>query len=234
MYSEIDDLIGESPKKAPRSTRIEPRRPHIGRKRNPRFVDRDEDQDTSEDLNVIKRGVSTNWLANLYDISRKTVSDKLVGCPIVGTTRNKGPLYDLTVAAGYLSARKRDIASIIKSLKEEELPLPMQRKFWQTAALRTKWETEAGDLWRTDDVLSVFSETFKTLKNSLTLWVDNVDAESPLSDRQRAFLVEAIDALAEELHEQMVDLPRRRRTVNLKEAMAPSIEKMMDGLDDEE
>lgn len=232
MYDEIDDLIGDAPPTRARPRR-EPRGPHIGRKRQPRFVDRDEDEDRSEDMHVIKKGVSVQWLANLYDVSRKTVSDKLVGCPIIGTTRNKGPLYDLRTAAGYLSARKRDIASIIKSLKEDELPLPMQRKFWQTAKLRTDWEREAGDLWRTDDVLAVFSEVFKTLKNSLTLWVDNLDSESPLSDKQRAFLVAAIDTLSEELHETMVELPSRKRTPNLKEFMAPAIERMMDGEDEE-
>lgn len=230
-YKEIRDLVGgdeDEEELPPLRPGVRPdlaiRRVHARASRMPRS---DREHDIADDLITIKDGVTITWLASLYDMARKTVESKLTGCPIKKRTASGTPLYDLTVAAGYLSGRRRDIMAALKVAKEDDLPLPLQQKFWRTKLLRNKWELDAGQLWRTDDVLDVFSEAFKAIKNSMLLWVDNLEMIGMLTKEQREFMHGQVDGLTNEIHEILMTLPRRRRTQSLRAAQEPEIEKLM-------
>ena len=240
-YREIDDLIGggEEDEEAERR-RLRRERAHaavvrVNAKPNtPAAKARAEARDRADqidsnngDLADIKNGVGVGWLANLYGVARKTVTAKLIGCPVVRRDRNGSPIYDLTVAAGYLSGRKHDVIAALKIAKEEDFPLPMQQRFWKTKILRNKWELDAGQLWGTDDVLETFSETFKAIKNAMMLWVDNVELTATLTKDQRVALLGQVDTLSNRIHETLVEMPKQRRTKSIRDFQMPEIERMM-------
>jgi len=66
-------------------------------------------------------------------------------------------------------------------------------------------------------VLEVFGETFKTLKTTMQLWVDNLDDKGDMDQRQRDRLTEMVDGLLDEMHGRLVDMPNKRRTPSSRE-----------------
>lgn len=230
----IRDLIGDDddlPEETPAPRRI--RRPELAIKdiRPKRQIHDLSDEETfdrhsTQDLNEIRDGVTVTWLATLYGIARKTVEKQLVGCPVLKRGKNGAPLYDLTIAAGYMSSRKRDIAAALKTAKEADLPAPLQRQFWQTKLLRNKWEMEAGEMWATDDVMDVLGEIFKKIKNSTMLWIDNLENVSQLTKQQRETLIEYVDTLNNEIADAIKSLPDRRKTLSFKDVTMSEIEAM--------
>lgn len=205
------------------------RRPDLARQRNysKRLTEVEEyDRDRTQDLSEIRQGVTVTWLASLYGIARKTVEKQLTGCPTMGRSVKGTPLYDLTIAAGYMSSRKRDIAAALKTAKEADLPAPLQRQFWQTKLLRNKWELEAGEMWATDDVMDVLGEIFKKIKNATMLWVDNLESVSQLSKEQRTTLISYVDELNNEIANAIKGLPDRRQTVSFRDNSLAEIEAM--------
>ena len=230
--NEIDELIGGTPiTRKERAARAQRRVYATARARN--VFEQDPEADTTEDLMQIKSGVTVSWLATLYGVARKTIEMKLSGCPIKSRSSAGAPIYDLTVAAGYISGRKHDVLAALKVAKEEDFPLPMQQRFWKTKLLRNEWEAEAGQLWRTEDVLDVFSATFKLMKDAMMLWVDNLDAAGTVTKEQRSFMVSQVDSLSRELHRKLVEMPSRRKTVSLRDQELPEINRLIEGEEEE-
>lgn len=224
-----DDDLPETP--APEPRRI--RRPELAIKdiRPKRQIHDLSDEETfdrhsTQDLNEIRDGVTVTWLATLYGIARKTVEKQLVGCPVLKRGKNGAPLYDLTIAAGYMSSRKRDIAAALKTAKEADLPAPLQRQFWQTKLLRNKWEMEAGEMWATDDVMDVLGEIFKIIKNSTMLWVDNLEQVAVLTKEQRLTLISYVDEMNNKIHSEIKKMPDRRQTVSFRDVELEAISKI--------
>lgn len=227
-YSEIEDLIGgDEPKGIPSH-----RRPDLAiRRGNVRSLQRglidDPAIDYTQDLMDIKSGVTVTWLATLYGIARRTVEARLNGCPVLKRSKSGAPLYDLTVAAGYLSSRKRDVMAALKVAKEDDLPLPLQQRFWKTKILRNKWELDAGMLWQTEDVVAVFGDTFKAIKNALMLWVDNLELLGSMTKEHRETLLKQVDSLSEEIHKTLVEMPKKRQTKSLRDIQMKKIDEML-------
>lgn len=227
--SEIDELIG-SDDPSPRQSRIEKARHTVyATARARKIMEEDPAVDRTADLDSIKEGVTVTWLSNLYGVARKTIETRLGGCPILRRSKSGAPIYDLTVAAGYISGRKHDVLAALKVAKEEDFPLPMQQRFWKTKLLRNQWEADAGQLWRTEQVLDVFADTFKLMKDTMMLWVDNLDAAGTVTKEQRAFMVSQVDSLSRELHRKLVEMPARRKTVSLRDQELPEINRLIEG-----
>ena len=228
----IHDLIGDDDDSPPSPPRKQ-RRPDLAikdirPKRQVHNLSDDEtfDRHSTQDLQEIRDGVTVTWLSSLYGLARKTIEKQLVGCPVMKRGKNDAPLYDLTIAAAYLSSRKRDIAAALKTAKEADLPAPLQRQFWQTKLLRNKWEMEAGEMWATEDVLDVLGEVFKIIKNNTMLWVDNLEQTATLSKEQRENLVSYVDELNTTIHAEIVKLPDRRQTPSFKDTELVEINKV--------
>lgn len=157
-------------------------------------------------------GVSITWLMHAFRMDRNTVKRRLAQCPPLRMERGNTPLYDLAQAAAYLVDPKVDVAEYIKNMRAEDLPPYMQREFWDAKLKRQQFELRAGDLWRTEDVLNVLGEAFKTLKSTLQLWADSMERATGLTDDQRKFLVGQVDALQDQLYQALVALRERQAT----------------------
>lgn len=183
-----DDLIGSSPE-APK-----------------------DDMAQGLDLGVVYGGVSASWLAHVFGMDKNTVKKKLAqGCTIVG--KNKGtPLYTIKEAAQYLVTPKVDLATYVKSLRPNDLPPILNDAYWAAMLKRQKWEENAGDLWRTVDVLEVFGGLSMMLKTTIQLWTDELDRVQGMTDAQRVALTQMTDGLLNNIHEILVTAPKLRNT----------------------
>lgn len=171
-----------------------------------------EPESTAEhDENNPQSGVSITWLANALRMAPLTVKRKLADIPPLRKFRN-GYIYNFKQAMEMLVEPKVDIASWVKTLRPADLPPYLQEAFWAAQVKRQLWETNAKDLWKTDDVLEVFGETFKTIKHTIQLWVEDLDRDTELTGKQREVLVRYTDALQASIYSSLLDIPKRRKT----------------------
>ncbi|QGH44987.1 terminase small subunit [Bacteriophage Phobos] len=157
--------------------------------------------------------VSANWLAQVFGFDRMTVKKRLVegGCPIV--MRKKGaPMYNVFDAAAYLVKPKINIAAYVRGLRPQDLPPSLSQAYWDAQLKRQKWEENARNLWRSEDVLEVFGDLSMMLKTTITLWVEEVDRVEGLTPAQRDIITQHSDGLLARIHKLMVEQPRLRTT----------------------
>lgn len=158
-------------------------------------------------------GVSASWLAQVFGHDKNTIAKKLAtaGIEVVGR-RNNGPLYRIPDAAAYLVKPKVDLVAYVKTLRPNDLPPMLNVAYWDAMLKRQKWEENAGDLWRTEDVLTVFGDLAFEIKTTVNLWVEEVDRREGLTNDQRKIITELSDTLLVRVHQQMVEAPGQRKT----------------------
>lgn len=173
----------------------------------------DEPEPVSLDLSLCYGGVSCSWLAQMFGADKNTIKKKLAqaGIEVVGQ-RNGGPLYRLPDAAPYLVKPKVDLVAYIKSLRPNDLPPMLNEAYWSAMIKRQKWEENAGDLWRTADVLDVLGSLNTTIRDRVRLWADEVEREGALTQAQREALLRQSDNLLLAVHKALVDMPKSGNT----------------------
>lgn len=164
-------------------------------------------------LGDVYGGVSATWLAQVFGHDKNTIAKRLAsaGVEVVGR-RNGGPLYRIPDAAAHLVKPKVDLVAYIKTLRPNDLPPILNVAYWDAMLKRQKFEENARDLWRTDDVLEVFGDLAFGIKTTVNLWVEEVDRTQGLTPEQRNIITQLSDKLLTKIHEQMVDAPKRRST----------------------
>lgn len=168
-------------------------------------------KDERLEIAYVLEGVSSNWLSQVFRRGRDTIKELLVGCPTVSTGANTIRRYDVAEAARYLVTPKLDLNAYIRSLKKADLPPNLQPVFWDTKLKRQKWEFKAGMLWPADSVMAAFTECFKTIRNTMALWVDDLERMN-LTEAQRVALVAKVDELQASIYKMLIEDSKLRAT----------------------
>lgn len=156
---------------------------------------------------AIKRGVTINWLSQAFSLRRATVTSKLAGAPIMKTGPRGAAVYDFAAVARYLiPPRENEIADYIKNLDPKDMPERLRRAYWSARREEQKAREEAGDLWRSNDVLNLFSELFTLIKANTTLWANRVAKETELTMDQRKLIDAEAKSLMNDIAEMVVKL----------------------------
>lgn len=165
------------------------------------------------DIAEVYGGVSANWLATMFGHDKNTIKKKLAkaNLEIVGR-RNGGPLYRLADAAPHLVKPEVDLVEYVRGLRPNDLPPILNDAYWSAMIRRQKWEENARDLWRTEDVLEVLGDLNFQVRNTVNLWVEEVDRVEALSQEQRDVIVAQADRLLQLFYDMLVELPRKRKT----------------------
>lgn len=163
-------------------------------------------------VQALLQPVSITFLAQVLGMERRTVNKRLANLPPVGQHRGQTPLYDFRQAMQYLVTPKVDIAEAIKKMGTDDLPVSLQKDVWDAKLKSQKWMLNAGELWRTEDVLEVLGEAFQRLKTTTQLWIDQVGDNHMLSVEARKELTELVDALQQDLHRSLVKMPEEKAT----------------------
>lgn len=157
-------------------------------------------------------GISVAQLAAYFRSNRKAVSEALEKCVPIRTDRSGALLYDFVEACSYLVQPKRDIRDFLRNITDKDLPPQMREGHWNAKIKEMKARAMAGDLWPTASVLEVLGETFKTIKTTTQLWVDEIDESHPLTNEQRDTLIKLVDKLMADIHQSLVTQARSTAT----------------------
>lgn len=187
----------------------------VGKPAGRRNIARELAEALSVDASSVRTvGVSLTWLSTAFKMDLRTVKNRLGALKPLGPygPRN-AQVYDFSDACTLLAKPPPDqFARYMRTLRTQDMPTHLQETFWGALRKRQIWEQHAGELWKTSDVLDVLGEVFQTLKNTIQLWVDNLDPKGVMSDDQRDALTLMTDALLEELAQKLVEMPGRKRT----------------------
>lgn len=173
------------------------------------------DFDPGDWAEVRHQGVGVDWLAGAFRMDRRKVRAKLGGLKPMGehkTPTGMRPVYDLREAAAYLVPNIEGLSHAIRNMKTSDLPPDLQKDVWDARLKELQWREKAGELWPTENVVEVFSDTFMNMKGQLRMWVDQLADTTFLSEDQRRRLIEMVDALQADLYARLVEMPSQKST----------------------
>lgn len=153
---------------------------------------------------LLFEGASISQLGRLFGMDNRTVASKIHAIDPVGR-RAGNPIYAVKDAAPYLVETQLDINDIevviayVRKLNHTNLPKMLTKEFWAAMTAKQKFEENAGDLWRTDKVVEVYSDLVKAIRMPLVLSLDSIQSEVELSERQQKIMTAIIDKLLEDL-----------------------------------
>ncbi|MFC3724393.1 DUF1441 family protein [Neoaquamicrobium sediminum] len=166
------------------------------------------------DVHSVVGGVSLPWLMKAFRLGRGTAERKLMGCAPIGTGKHGTPLYDLPEAAAYLVKPRVDIEQYIKTIKPDQLPERLREAYWSAKLKSQRWEEKAGHLWRTERVLTVFSEVLQSMRTKLQLIPDRVERAHGLTVEQHQVISAIVDEVQDEIYKELVEFAKSGKTPN--------------------
>jgi len=163
-------------------------------------------------VHEVLRGVTVPWLCQVFNMTKPQVEKRLENCPVLRRVGPNGKVYELAVAAAYLVKPKVTIEQYINSIDTKDLPERIRKEFWTARLQEQKWRQKAGELWSSQDVITVFGEVFKMIKNQSQLWSDTLESTAGLSDEQRILLGELVDDLMGKIFDSLTALKEGKAT----------------------
>lgn len=149
-------------------------------------------------------GVPVSLLADMFHTSRQNVRRKLADVKPIAY-RDGNPLYDIAHAAERLVKPKVDLAAYIKTLRPADVPVALQKQFWDAQNGRLKYMTDAEDLWHSVKVQMAIGDLFKLIRQRVQLLADTVERQTGLTDEQRRIIEGISDAMLEDLHDSIIE-----------------------------
>jgi hypothetical protein len=204
MADDFDDILGSTETAPEEQDFFEPLLPkrRIGR---PSKKEIDERTQLLADIANVDNGAPIEWFVKHFKMSRATINDKLKTCPVHRRHPTKGhPYYDIKTAAGYLVEQQIDTERLLRTIKAGDLPLKLQEQFWNAKIKEMKFKVLAGELWPTESVMEVLSDTFGLIAGKMKLWVDDLEEVNQLTDEMRAGLIKLVDSLRDEIRNGLI------------------------------
>lgn len=149
---------------------------------------------TERGASLALRGVTPGWFAAILGIGRTTVNRKISHIAPRGTGTNNAKLYDVRECLPYL-VQPHDLKRHLMRMDPKDLPERLRKEFWSARIAEQRARQNSKDLWRSEDVLALYGEFFKTVKDTAILWADQIHKEAALSDDQ----FEALDGHVSDL-----------------------------------
>lgn len=143
-------------------------------------------------------------LAQLFETDAKTLPKRLRGLRPAGVRHNTST-YKIRDAAARLVKPGYSIEAYLRGMNHSDLPPLLTKEYWNGQRARQIFEENAGDLWRTSQVVEAISEAFKTLRMELLLIPEGIERETGVTDAQRKILRRYIDGTIDTLREAMID-----------------------------
>lgn len=152
---------------------------------------------------MMYEGVSVNMIATIFHSDTRTVRRRVQPLTPNGQ-RDGNPIYDLAEAATVMVKPKVDMGALVKNMKPTDLPNALRKEYWQALRLQQTYETAAGDLWPSAQVIQHVGEAFTTFRMGVLMTSDRVSREEQLTPKQRKIVRDYCDELLAELHEKLV------------------------------
>lgn len=150
----------------------------------------------TESRAIIYQGASVNQLGEIFRMKTPDVMRKLGDLPPVGTGRQGNPIYELRDAARRLvpmAIEPHDIDRYMRRVNGRDLPPILNKLYWEGKLSRDRYLERANELWFTEDVNRVASESFQAIRMSILLLPDVLRDEGDLNERQFRIVQRIVD-----------------------------------------
>ena len=214
MSDDLDDLLGPTPFEQESEETAQRRRPGRPKKKAAPTTATASGGTDAAVVQKLLRPVSISFLADVLQRDRKTVTKRLAGLTPMGQHRGNIPLYDFRQAIEHLVTPRVNAAEVIRKMGADDLPAGLQKDVWDARLKKQKWMENAGDLWKTEDVLEVLGETFQRLKTTTQLWIDQLAETHALPAEVRRDLTGMVDGLQQDLHRTLCEMPAEKATAS--------------------
>jgi hypothetical protein len=143
-------------------------------------------------------------IAHLFRTDAKTLPRRLRRLRPVAT-RSGVNVYSIRDAAGYLVKPSYSIEQYLRNMHPNELPVGLMKEVWAGQKSRQGYETQAGDLWPTRQVVEYLAEAFKEGRMTILLFPETVEREVGVTDAQRRIIRRLCDGLIDDLRKHLVE-----------------------------
>ncbi|QPB11463.1 terminase small subunit [Providencia phage Kokobel1] len=147
---------------------------------------------------MIFQGCNITQLGKMLGMERRDITPKIQDVAPCGQ-RGGYDIYNLKEVLPYLVKPLYDVETYIRRMHPSELPKMLSKEFWNGMKAKQDYELREGELWPTEQVESVISESYKLIRMSLLLIPDALERESTLTDHQRSRIMEMIDGALNEM-----------------------------------
>lgn len=225
MTDDLADLLGEStPTAPPPKKRGRPTREMVAA-REAEKISAGEDVTPDHQVNLMNARQLGLW----FRMEAATVLKRLADCPVRSWSKNvRGrptPLYDRVEAAAYLVKPRIDLVRYLSTLNSNNIPPHINKTFWDAMNARLKWEANAKQTWRDEDVLQVLGATAIMIREVSLLWVDQLPDKVNLSAENHKAMRAAVSDMLEQVKVRLEDLPKERKTTSV----AASVDQHLEG-----
>lgn len=148
-------------------------------------------------------GASISQLGQMFDLDRRTVTERLKNMAPAGR-RAGHPIYKISEVAplmvsGYMGADEVDE-------KQRRLKAGDEKDYWDAKLKEQKYLENRSDLWRTEKVIDVFASVFKQFRETVVVFVDNLEHESGLPPEAIDKTKQFADGLLIEMRDRLTNL----------------------------
>lgn len=218
MSGGIDDLLGAPAGADDRAQRRQSRVEALAKETAIKAAGRG---GTFIEQGALRRPVSMNFLAEVFDMDPATVRKRLTRCPKLGMAGGNRPVYDFKTACQYILPPKMTADEFIRTLHHAKLPPEVNKVFWQAQRERLRYLRDAGEVWHTADLLAVLGQVNMTFKDRIDMWVEDIRDLKGISDAHVARIEEMAHALKSDLYEALVTMPGRGETLSIRDKEDP-------------
>ena len=141
----------------------------------------------------------------MFGMTPQEVNRRIVGKVVPVKTEHKLPRYRVGEAAPFLCNVEFDIEEYLKGMTPSKMPPALNKAFWSALRARQDYEEERGDLWRTQRVVEVLGEVFKSISMTAQMFEDTVSQSHELTVRQREVIIELSDGLRASARQALVE-----------------------------
>lgn len=165
---------------------------------------------TFVEAGVLMRPVTRAFLGQVFRLDENIVRRRLLHCPTLGR-HGQRDLYDFATACSYLVEPKIDIEQYLRTTAAKNLPVQLNKDFWDGQQRKLKYQIAAGEAWHTEDVVEVLGSVCMKIKDRLQLVTETMRDRAKLDDSQTKRFTEMIDGLQADIHADLVSLPAASR-----------------------
>lgn len=159
--------------------------------------------------------VSANWLHRAGFGDPMTIRKRLENAPVAGKSGHNREVYRLFDVIPHLVVPKMTPDQFVRTLNKANLPPEINNAFWAAQRGRVRYKLEAQESWDTEDVLSFLGEVAMSLKDSLTMSIEEMRARAKLTDEQAALFETMVDEMRQNIVDKLLEIPGRRETKSL-------------------
>lgn len=156
---------------------------------------------------MIFQGCTQSQLVMIFKMDRRDIAQRIMHAQIDPCGERGGfPIYQISDVAPYLVKPRHSAAKIeeyLKKMNPADLPKVLAKEFWAGQRSRQEFLIREGDLWDTDQVMQVFSEAFKNIRQSALLFRDALDKQHMLTEAQSKFLEGLTDGLLHDMADRL-------------------------------